>query len=33
MRRSELEHGALEAADDPEQQADADWWTFTNTDG
>jgi hypothetical protein len=33
LRHSELEHNALEAANDPEQQADADWWAFTNTDG
>jgi metal-responsive CopG/Arc/MetJ family transcriptional regulator len=33
LRRSELEHNAHEAANDPEQQADADWWAFTNADG
>jgi Arc/MetJ-type ribon-helix-helix transcriptional regulator len=33
LRRSELERDALLAANDPEQQADADWWAFTNADG
>jgi Arc/MetJ-type ribon-helix-helix transcriptional regulator len=33
LRRAELERDALEAANDPEQQADADWWAFTNADG
>jgi antitoxin ParD1/3/4 len=33
LRRAELERDGLEAANDPEQQADANWWTFTNADG
>jgi Arc/MetJ-type ribon-helix-helix transcriptional regulator len=33
LRRAELERDALEAANDPEQKADADWWAFTNADG
>jgi hypothetical protein len=33
LRRAELERDAFEAATDPKQQADADWWTFTNADG
>jgi antitoxin ParD1/3/4 len=33
LRRAELEQDAKEAANDPEQQADADWWAFTNADG
>ena len=33
LRRAELERDAHEAANDPEQQADADWWAFTNADG
>lgn len=33
LRQAELERDAREAATDPEQQADADWWAFTNADG
>jgi Arc/MetJ-type ribon-helix-helix transcriptional regulator len=33
LRRIELERDAEEAANDPEQQADADWWAFTTADG
>ena len=33
LRHVELERDALEAANDPEQQADADWWAFTDADG
>ena len=33
LRRVELERNALEATNDPEHQADADWWAFTNADG
>ncbi len=33
LRRSELERDAMLAANDPDQQADADWWAFTNADG
>ena len=33
LRRAELERDAILAASDPEQQADADWWDFTNADG
>jgi Arc/MetJ-type ribon-helix-helix transcriptional regulator len=33
LRRAELERDAILAANDPEQQADADWWAFTAADG
>ena len=33
LRREELERDARAAANDPEQQADANWWAFTNADG
>jgi antitoxin ParD1/3/4 len=33
LRRSELERDAREAAQDPEQAADAAWWGFTGKDG
>jgi antitoxin ParD1/3/4 len=33
LRRAELEQNVHEAANDPEQRTDADWWAFTNTDG
>jgi Arc/MetJ-type ribon-helix-helix transcriptional regulator len=33
LRHAELERDAQEAANDPEQQADADWWAFTIADG
>jgi metal-responsive CopG/Arc/MetJ family transcriptional regulator len=33
LRRTELERDVLEAANDPDQQADANWWAFTNADG
>lgn len=33
LRRVELERDAILAANDPEQQADADWWAFTGADG
>lgn len=33
LRRAELERDAILAANDPEQQADADWWAFTSADG
>ena len=33
LRRVELERDAILAAQDPEQQADAEWWAFTSADG
>jgi Arc/MetJ-type ribon-helix-helix transcriptional regulator len=33
LRRAELERDAREAANDPEQQTDTNWWAFTNADG
>jgi len=33
LRRSELERDARQAAQDPEQASDADWWAFTSGDG